>query len=276
MEEANQQKAQLVCRRVSRKGNDEDKGEALSSEGLSMPRKGRGRENIRCWNCKEMGHYSRECKKLKKAKDVETKAPGTSVSAVEPDAECEGAWAAELVKNAIEEGPGPVLPISEMDWFGEAVAMMDAEKVIVAEEIPHEDWFYEIAESDDESEDEGASSGGISVDGFDSDVSEGGFVRDLNIVGHVWPVCDNNFEGADRLSSTLLGLCLFEAPVAPAVYPEGEFGGGTICESSDRLPDLDGYENSWIDATMEWQIHAIVLRGSAEVITCPLEEPRKV
>jgi hypothetical protein len=58
MEEADRMKAQSARRRVSGKGNDEEKGEALTSEGLSMPRKDRGREYIRCWNCKEMGHYS--------------------------------------------------------------------------------------------------------------------------------------------------------------------------------------------------------------------------
>jgi hypothetical protein len=143
MEEADRQKAQLARHRVSRKGNDEEKGEALTSEGLSKPRKGRGRENIRCWNCEEMGHYSHECKKPKKsnekAKDTETKAPGTSASAVEPDVECKGAWAAELVEDAIERGSEPALLIAKMDWFEEAVAMMDAKRVVVAEEIPVRD-----------------------------------------------------------------------------------------------------------------------------------------
>jgi hypothetical protein len=111
--------------------------------------------------------------------------------------------------------------------------MMNSEKVVIAEEIPHEDWFYEFAEGDNDSEDEGASSGDVSVDGF---------IRDLNIVGHVWPVCDDNFEGAGQLSSTLLGPCLFEALVAPAVYPEGEYqGGGTTYVFSGWLPDLDAY-----------------------------------
>jgi len=159
MEEADQMKAQSACRRVSGKGSDKDKGEALQSSEVSKPRKGRGRENISCWSCEEVGHYSCECKKPKKAKDVEMKAPGMSASAVEPDEECEGAWATELVEDAINEGSGLVLLIPEINWFEEAVAMMDAKKIVIAEEIPHEDWFHEVAEDDDESEDEGASSG---------------------------------------------------------------------------------------------------------------------
>ena len=106
-------------------------------------------------------------------------------------------------------------------------------------------------------------------------MSEGAFVRDLSIVGHVWPAC-NNFKGADQLSSTLLWLCLFEALVAPVIYPEGEYQGGrTTCESSGWSPDLDAYENSQIDVTMEWSNHANVLRASAEVVTRPLEEPNE-
>ena len=280
MEEADRMKAQSARRRVSGKGNDEDKGEALTAEGKSLkPRKGRGRENVKCWNCEVMGHYSHECKEPKKtdekAKDAETKAPGTSASAIEPDTECEGAWAAELVEDAIEEGPGPALSIPELDWFEEAVAMMDAEKGVVADEIPTRDWFDEVAEDDDESGDEGASSGDVSVDGFDSDASEGTFVEDLGVIGQSWPVCDV-FKGADKLLGTELGPCLFEAPVALVVNPEGEFRGGgtTFCESSGRLPDLGAYKDPWNDVTMEWRTHAIVLRTSAEVVPCLLEEPK--
>jgi len=81
------------------------------------------------------------------------------VSAVEPYLECE--WATETIEDAIKEGTGSVSPISEkMDWFEKAVAMMDAEEV-VAVEIHVQDWFDEIAEDDDESEDEGAGSGNI-------------------------------------------------------------------------------------------------------------------
>jgi len=43
MEEADRQRVQQV-RRASKKGTDKDKGEALASEGLSKPRKGKGRE----------------------------------------------------------------------------------------------------------------------------------------------------------------------------------------------------------------------------------------
>jgi hypothetical protein len=74
-----------------------------------------------------MEHYSHECKELKKTtekvKDAETMAPGTSASAVEPDTECEGAWAAELIEDAIEEGPESPLLISKMDWFKEVIAL---------------------------------------------------------------------------------------------------------------------------------------------------------
>jgi hypothetical protein len=66
-----------------------------------------------------MGHYQNECNEPKKADEKakdNKKAPGTSASAVEPDAECEGAWAAELVEDAIKEGPGSIcrFPI----WIG--------------------------------------------------------------------------------------------------------------------------------------------------------------
>jgi len=279
MEEADRQKAQLARHCASGKGNEEDKEEALvAREKLSRPRKGRGRENIRCWNCQEMGHYSHECKEPKKEdvpKDDKPKAQGTSASAIEPDTECEGAWAAELVEDAIEEGSGSALPISEMDWFEEVVAMMDAEEVVIVPvEIPMRDWFYEVAEGDDKSEDEGASSGDVSVNGFDCDASEGTCERDLGIIGHIWPVYDV-YEGIDQLLSTLLGPCQFEVLVAPVVYPEMEYqGGGTTCVSSGRLPDLNAYEIPWIDTTMEWHTHTIVLQASEEVVIHSSEGPK--
>jgi hypothetical protein len=282
MEEADRMMAQLARHRVSKKGKEEEPNEALSAgTSTSKPRKGKGRENVKCWNCDIMGHYSTECKEPKKtdekAKDVATKKPGTSASAVEPDAECEGAWAAVLVEDAIEEGPGPALPISEKDWFEEVVAMMDVEKcdvVPIGVKIPVWNCFDEFTEGDDESEDVGASSGDVSVDGFDSDAFEGTNPGDLGITGHFWPVCDD-FEGADKLLGADLGPCQDLAQVAPVVHPEGEFrGDGITSESSGRLPDLGVDENPWIDATMEWRIHAIVLRASVEVVTCLLGGPK--
>jgi len=165
MEEADRQRAQQA-RCASKKGTGEDKGEALASEGLSKPRKGKGKENIRCWNCEEMGHYSHGCKKPKKsnekAKDEAKALQGTSASATEPDLECEGAWAAEMVEDAITEVPGPVSVIPEdLDWFEEAVAMMGAEREAreaITVKSPIRDWFYEVVESDDESGNDGASS----------------------------------------------------------------------------------------------------------------------
>jgi hypothetical protein len=118
-----------------------------------------------------MGHYSCECKKPKKAKDIKMKAPGTSVSAVEADAECEGAWAAKIIEDAIERGPKPALLISKMDWFEKVIAKMDAKEVVIAKNIPAWDWFYKVAEGDNRSEDEGASLEDVSVDIFDSKVS---------------------------------------------------------------------------------------------------------
>ena len=269
MEEADRQRVQQV-RCASKKGTDEDKGEALASEGSSKPRKGKGKENIRCWNCEEMGHYSHECKKPKKSKEKakdEGKAPqGTSASAVEPDLECEGAWAAEMVEDAITEAPKPVSPIPEdLDWFEEVVALMDAQVrngESVAEKSPIRDWFYEVVESGDESGDEGASSEDILVDVFGRNALERTDPEDSGITGQIRLICNDIFKGADQLSSTLLGPCQNEAPVAPADYPEGEYrGGGSTCESSGRMPDLDVLENPWIDdATMEWRNHAIVLQ----------------
>ena len=74
--------------------------QAMASEGLSKPRKGKGRENISCWGCGKKGHCSHECKELKKsdkkAKDEGKALQGTSASAVEPDLKCVGAWAAKI------------------------------------------------------------------------------------------------------------------------------------------------------------------------------------
>jgi len=217
-----------------------------------------------------MGHYSHECKKPKKsnkkAKD-EAKAPqGTSASAVELDLECKGAWAAEMVKDAITEAPGPVSLIPEdLDWFEEAVAMMSAEKEArgaITVKSPIRDWFYKVVESDDKSGNVGASSEDVSVDVFGRDVFEGTNPEDSGIIGQIRLICDDIFEGVDWLLSALLGLCQDEAPVAPVDYPEGEHrGGGSTCELSGRMPDLDVLENPWIDnATMEWRNHTIVLQ----------------
>jgi len=135
------------------------------------------------------------------------------------------------------------------------------------------DWFYEVVESGDESGGDGASSEDVSVDIFGHYVFEGTNPEDSGITGHIGPICDNVFEGADRLSSTMLGPCQDEAPVAPADYPEGEYrGGGSTCELSGQMPDLDVLENPWInDAKMEWCNHAIVLRTvEVEAKSCPL------
>jgi hypothetical protein len=46
-------------------------------------------------------------------------------------------------------------------------------------------------------------------------------------------------------------------------------GGGSTCDrSSGWLPDLGADENPWIYSTMQWRIHATVLRASVEVVTC--------
>jgi hypothetical protein len=179
-----------------------------------------------------------------------------------------------LIEDAIEEGPGSALPISEMDWFEEVVAMMDAEKDVIAEDIPAWDWFDEVAGGDDKSRDEGTSSDGALVDSFDSDTSKETDPEGLGVISQFWPVCDV-FEGANKLLGAKLGSCQDEAQVAPAIDPEGEYqGGGSTSVLSGRLPDLDAYEIPWINSTMEWCTHATMLQASAEVVACPLEEPK--
>jgi len=91
--------------------------------------------------------------------------------------ECEGTWAAEMVKDVITEAPGPVSPIPEdLDWFEEAVAMIGTEKEAreaITVKSPIRDWFYEVVESDDESGNVGASSEDVLVDVFGRDAFEG-------------------------------------------------------------------------------------------------------
>src|SRR5580765_1622417 len=110
IEEADRQKAQYA-RRASRRGKEDEEepwDEALSSVGL-MPRKGKGRANVTCWNCNRKGHYSNECKeppKTAKPNDEgqktppEGQAPKTNVAATAiSDLEDEGCWAAVEVSD---------------------------------------------------------------------------------------------------------------------------------------------------------------------------------
>jgi hypothetical protein len=270
MEEAERQKAQVARRRGSGKGADEDKpGEALSSEG-SKPRKGKGRANVTCWTCNKKGHYQNECKEPKPEDVPKGEGQTTPVS--------QGPIAATAELASEDCGAWSVLPVEE-DWFERAVAEMDVQsrrERVLADEVPVRDWFYEVAEVDDESEDEGTSSGDVSVDGFDSDAFEGTNPEDLGVTSQIGPVCNDDFyEGADMLSNTQLGPCQDETQVAPVLHPEGEFrGGGTTSESSGRLPDLDIYEIPWINATMEWRTHPIEFRASAEAVTHSSGEPK--
>ena len=198
------------------------------------------------------------------------------------DSEDEGAWAAIEVE------------VEEPDWFELAIAKMEMAVMgqTVIKESPTRDWFYEVAEGEDKSDDEETGLEGALVNDVDRDALEGAFVKeevavsdtgacvgtfleDSIVTGHIWPAC-NVFEGNDRLSGTLLGPCLLETPVAPVVHPEGEFDGGgtTFCESGGRLADLGVYENPWIDATVKWHTHYI-LQVSVENVTYPLDNPRE-
>jgi hypothetical protein len=88
--------------------------------------------------------------------------------------------------------------------------------------------------------------------------------EDSGFTGLLWPGCDD-FEGTGRLSDTLLGV------ITPVVDLEGENGdvGHIYGKSSGMVPDLDVFETPWIeDATMEWRIHAIVLRTTLPLDNC--------
>jgi len=234
MEEAERQKAQLA-RRAFRKGKEEH-DEALGITDGSRPRKGncKRRARITCWNCKKKGHYSNECEEPKE--DDKSRGTGTAAGA-ESDSDSDFAW-------VVEENEGE-------DWFEEAVAVTNKES--------HDwDWFDEVDEGEEESDDEGGNSGGAVVDVFDRNAVPGGPIvnmemegtifEDSGITGHIWPVHDdkNEFEGADRLSG------------APTTSFEGEYEGEIASESSGRMPDLDFFENPWIGSPMmEWCNHAI-------------------
>jgi hypothetical protein len=153
VEEADRQKAQLARRRVSEKGKEDERDEALSvgAEIESKPRKGKGRANVTCWNCDKRGHYSSECREPKKsnekddAKTMSVGMRGTSATAIELDLECEGAWS--------------VLPVEPMDWFEQAaeIEAQDRMREVVfaaVEESPIRDWFDEVAEGECESRDQ--------------------------------------------------------------------------------------------------------------------------
>ena len=160
MEEAERQKSQLV-RCAFRKGKEEH-DEALGVMDGSRPRKGKGRAHITCWNCKKKGHYSNECKEPKE--DEKSRGIGTAAGA-ESDSE-EEAWVAELFENAIK-GPGPPsLDSKDENWFYKAV-------VIQNEESHERDWFDEVNEGEEESDDEVGNSGGAVVDVFDRNVAPG-------------------------------------------------------------------------------------------------------
>ena len=113
----------------------------------SKPRKGKGRQNVSCWNCGRTGHYSNECKELLKDNKPKDEPPKESpetktAAAVEPDCEDCEAWTVESIND-------------KMDWFESAIAEMDASSCIedaVSVEMPVRDWFYEVTEDQDESE----------------------------------------------------------------------------------------------------------------------------
>ena len=188
MEEAERQRVQQV-RRAPKNGKNEDEtpNEALGATMNSKLRKGKGQQNVSCWNCGRTGHYSNECKeppKDNKPKDEPLKENPETKTAAAVEANCEDgeAWSAESINE-------------EMDWFESAIAEMDASSCIedaVSVEIPIRDWFYKVTEDQDESE----------------------------------------------------GLRQDEVLIAHAVESEGELGGGgTTCESSGWVPDLDVLEN---------------------------------
>ena len=148
MEEAERQKAQQV-RRAPKNGKNEDEtpNEALGATTNLKPRKGKGRQNVSCWNCGRTGHYSNECKEPPKDNKPKDEPPKESpemktAAAVEPHREDCEAWTVESIDD-------------EMDWFESAIAEMDASSCIedaVSVEIPVRDWFYEVTEDQDESE----------------------------------------------------------------------------------------------------------------------------
>lgn len=277
LEESDRQQAQYQRRRGSGKGKDE------VDEALEVGQDSRGRKRyseLICWNCDEVGHISRHCKKPKKPKGGNSggkqaeEVTGNANTAVGSycDNEEEGAWAAIEVE------------VEEPDWFELAIKEMEmAKKQAAIKESPTRDWFYEVAEGESESDDEEANSKDAGVEGIGKDASGGAFVKaetvvlgngayegtnpaDSPVTSHIW-LCDTS-EGADQSSDTLLGHGLMEAQVALVVSREGEHGGGgTTCgESSAIAADLDLCGNPWIDdATMEWRNHANALRIPEEV-----------
>jgi len=143
MEEAERQKAQQV-RRAPKIGKNEDEtpNEALGATTNSKPRKGKGQQNVSCWNCGRTGHYSNECKEPPKDEPPKESPETKTAAAVKLDCEDCEAWTVELIDD-------------EMDWFESVIAKMDASsciKDVVSVKIPIWDWFYEVTEDQDKSE----------------------------------------------------------------------------------------------------------------------------
>jgi len=237
VEESDCQRAQWQRRQGSGKGEDGDEALAATSSRLR-----RGQANITCWTCKKVGHYSYECEEPSESDD---------------DAEVEEKASNDDVKSS-SENDGTAATAELDDEYGGAWA----------EEIPVWDWFDEVVEGENESEDEGVSSKGALVEGFGMVASGEPLVVDSDTTDPDWPDF-NNVGSTDELSGTLLGT------ITPVVDLEGEYGGvGHIYRKSSGLgPDLDVFRNPWIeDVTMEWSNHAIALRTSVKVVTRPLED----
>ena len=169
-EEADRQKVQKGRRHEGGKGKPDEKDEALFVTGNSNSMRGGGsggrggfgrgggrggrgswRGGYRkpstsigeCWNCREKGHFRRNCPKPKK--DDSQKKIGSANAAAESDSDGDGVWAVDTDLDSDDQMPA-LEPLEDSDDDEDDGSSFDGASASVGSIFGEEDWFSEPEE----------------------------------------------------------------------------------------------------------------------------------